>query len=143
MLSLLIVIGSIFYAVERKRRREKNKDVDDEDDFLLDEDEEPGNTIRLTIHACITFYTIASPKKVRRASKLSAIEMLNSKIDKKADLKKVELDIRMKELDFRKLQMDREHEEKKKMEEERKQRMELEFMERKAMIELIQKLASK
>ena len=96
----------------------------------------------LTLHFVSLFIHVESPKKIKRASKLSAIEMLNAKFDKKADLKKVELDIRMKELELRQLQMDREHEEKK-MEEERKQKMELEFMERKAMIELIQKLASK
>ena len=67
--------------------------------------------------------------------------MLNSKIDRKADLKKAELDIRQQELDLRKVQMERDYEEKKKVEEERKQRMELEFMERKAMIGLLQKLA--
>ena len=69
-----------------------------------------------------------SPKKTKRATKLSAVEMLNSNINRKADLKKAELDIRMKELEFRKLQAEREHEEKKRMEEERKRKMELDFI---------------
>ena len=95
----------------------------------------------ITLHHDFVLLTIASPKKIKRASKLSAVEMLNSKIDRKADLKKAELDIRQQELDLRKVQMERDYEEKKKVEEERKQRMELEFMERKAMIGLLQKLA--
>ena len=42
-----------------------------------------------------------------------------------------------------KVRMDREYEENNKLEEERQKRMELEFAERKAMLELIQKLFSK
>ena len=79
----------------------------------------------------VSLLIIELPKKGKRASKLSAIEMLTNKIDKKADLKKAELDIRKQELEMRRIQMDREHEEKKQLEEERKKRMELEFMERK------------
>lgn len=67
--------------------------------------------------------------------------MLNSKMDKKAEMKKAELDIRKKELELRQLQMERENEEKKQMADEKKRRLELEFMERKAMLELVQKLA--
>ena len=41
------------------------------------------------------------------------------------------------------VKMDREYEERKKQEEERQKRMELEFTERKVMLDLIQKFASK
>ena len=51
------------------------------------------------------------------------------------------MDLRRKELELKQIQMDREHDEKLKMEEERKKRMDMEFSERKAFLELIQKLS--
>ena len=78
----------------------------------------------------------------KRASKLSAIEMLGEKFEKKAELRKIELELKKRELELKEIQMDREHEERKKLEEERKSRMEYEFKERNAFLELIQKLSS-
>ena len=81
--------------------------------------------------------------KRRRASKLSVMEMLEQKMQRKSELKERELEIRRMELDLQKRKMDREEEEQKRLEEERQKRMELEFKERRAMLELIKKLASK
>ena len=74
--------------------------------------------------------------KRTRATKLSALEMLEHKFDKKTELKRIELDIRRKELELQEIKMDREHE-------DRKKRMEMEFSERKAFLELIQNLSKK
>ena len=84
----------------------------------------------------------ASAKR-RRASKLSVMEMLEQKMQRKSELKERELEIRKMELELQKKKMDREEEERKRQEEERQKRMELEFLERRAMLELIQKLVSK
>ena len=77
------------------------------------------------------------------ASKLSAIQYVGKEARKKGDLKKMELELRKKELELREIQMEREHEERQKREEERQKRMDLEFMEKKAFLELLQKLSSK
>ena len=68
------------------------------------------------------------------------MEMIEQKFEKKTELKRIELDIRREELELQKIKMQREHEEKLKAEEERKKRMEMEFNERKAFLDLIQKL---
>ena len=81
--------------------------------------------------------------KRRRASKLSVMEMLEQKMQKKSELKERELEIRQMELELQKKKMDNEERERKTLEEERQKRMELEFAERRAMLELIQKLVSK
>ena len=81
----------------------------------------------------------ASAKR-RRASKLSVIEMVEQKMQRKSELKERELEIRKMELELQKKKMDREEEERK--QEERQKRMELEFSKRLAMLELIQKLVS-
>ena len=78
-----------------------------------------------------------------RASKLSVIEMVEQKMQRKSELKERELEIRKMELELQKKKMDREEGERKRQEEERQKRMELEFSERRAMLELIQKLVSK
>ena len=83
-----------------------------------------------------------SPQKKKRASKLGALELLEKKINKKADLKKMELELRKKELELRELQMEREHEEKQKREEERQKRLDLELAREKAILELLQKFSS-
>ena len=71
------------------------------------------------------------------------MELLERKIEKKADLKKMELELKKKNLELREIQMEREYEERQKREEERQKRMDLEFAEKKAFLELIQKLSSK
>ena len=66
------------------------------------------------------------------ASKISAIEMLKKKYDKKAELKEKEIELRRIELQLKKRKMENE-------EEERKKRVELELEERRAMLELLRK----
>ena len=65
------------------------------------------------------FYLRRYPQKPKRASKLSALHLLERKMEKKADLKTVELELKRKELELKELQMQREHEEKQKREEDR------------------------
>ena len=87
---------------------------------------------------------VKGTKKPRqRATKLSALEMFEQKFEKKSELKKMELELKKKELELKQIQMDRDHEEKIKLEDERKKRMDMEFNERKAFMELIQNLSSK
>ena len=86
---------------------------------------------------------IGKTKVPRRGSKLSALELLGQKFEKKSELKKVELDLRKKELELKEMQMQREYEAKKKEQEERDKRLEFEFAERKVFLELIQKMSSK
>lgn len=69
--------------------------------------------------------------------------MLGKKFESKSELKKIELDLKKKELELKEIQMERDYEEKKKQQEERDKRLELEFAERKAFMDLIQKLSSK
>ena len=52
------------------------------------------------------------------------------------------MELKRKELELKQIKMDREHEEKIKLEDERNKRMQMEFSERKALLELIQKLSS-
>ena len=80
--------------------------------------------------------------KRRRASKLSVMEMLEQKMQRKSELKEREMEIRRMELDLQKRKMDREEEEQKRLD-ERQKRMELEFEERRAMLELIKKTSVK
>ena len=54
--------------------------------------------------------------KHRRASKLSVMEMLEQKMQRKSDLKERELEIRKMELELQKKKMDREEEERKRQE---------------------------
>ena len=68
--------------------------------------------------------------------------MLGQKFEKKAELKRMELELKRKELELKQIKMNREHEEKIKVEDERNKRMQMEFNERKALLELIQKLSS-
>lgn len=88
-------------------------------------------------------------KAATRASKLSVIELLERKFCERSELKEKELELRKMDLELMQQQMDREDKEreenmkdKKKQDKEREKRMELEFAERKAMLELLQKLAT-
>ena len=76
-------------------------------------------------------------------SKLSAIEMLQSKFEHNSVLRAKELDLKREELDLMRRRMDREDEERKRAAEEREKRMEMEFAERKMMLELLSKLVNK
>lgn len=70
--------------------------------------------------------------KQKRASKLSVIELMESKFVKKADLKEKELELRRLELELQQKKFEAE-------EEERKRRFNLEIEERRAIIELLKK----
>ena len=70
----------------------------------------------------------AGPRGIvrRRASKLSAVEILTQKYAQKAEYKEKELEVRKQELEFQQ-----------KNKEERKAKLELEFEERRAMLALL------
>lgn len=70
--------------------------------------------------------------KRQRTSKLSALEVLEKKFEKKAELKEKELDLWKKELELQERKLISE-------EEERKKRVELELEERRTMMELLKK----
>ena len=71
-------------------------------------------------------------KKVKqRASKLSAVQMVSDKYEKRAELKQKELEIRKLELDLQKRKFEEESE-------ERKMRFTMEMEERRMMLELLQ-----
>ena len=82
-----------------------------------------------------TFTATPSKKRRQRASKQSAMEVLEEKYAKKAELKKEELDLRRQELNFKKKKFEVE-------EQERIARLELELEERKAIISLLKKQTS-
>ena len=71
----------------------------------------------------------SSAKKKRRASKLSAIEMLEHKNERKADLKEKELEHRQRELEFQRQKYEEAT--------ERKARLQLELEERRAFMSLL------
>lgn len=77
--------------------------------------------------------------KRKRASKLSAIAMLENKFAKKAELKEKELELWRIELELQKRKMDREERKMDMEEEERKLWVQLELEERRAMLELLKK----
>lgn len=84
-----------------------------------------------TIHN-LSFFAFCPGKKVKqRASKLSAMQMLSEKYEKKAELKQKELEIRKLELDLQKRKFEEETE-------ERKMRFTMEMEERRMMLELLQ-----
>ena len=70
--------------------------------------------------------------KRRRGSKLSAIELMEKKFSRKAELKEKELELRRMELELQQKKFEAEQE-------ERKQRLQLELEERRAIIHLLQK----
>ena len=72
----------------------------------------------------------SSAKKKRRASKLSVIEMLERKNERKADLKEKELEQRQRELEFQRQKYEEEAT-------ERKARLQLELEERRAFMSLL------
>jgi hypothetical protein len=80
----------------------------------------------------LSFLVDKQKAKKRRVSKLSAIELLSKKYDKKIQLKEKELEIRKMELELNANQQEMEIT-------ERRQRLELEKEERWAMIKLLQK----
>lgn len=143
--------------VERKRRREQEQEK--ENTLIMDDenDEDLDTVVELDSYSAKGFYSqvfalanyIAffvwpdNPKPPKRASKLSAMQFLERKLERKADLKKIELELKRKELELKEIQMEREHEEQQKREEDRQKRMQLEFMERKTMLELLLKLSPK
>ena len=71
-----------------------------------------------------------SAKKKRRGSKLSAIEMLERKNERKADFKEKELEQQQRELEFQRQKYEEEAK-------ERKARLELELEEQRAFILLL------
>lgn len=80
----------------------------------------------------LSFFASHLGKKVKqRGSKLSAVQMLSDKYEKKAELKQKELEIRKLELDLQKRKFEEETE-------ERKMRFTMEMEERRMMLELLQ-----
>ena len=71
----------------------------------------------------------SSAKKKRRAAKLSAIEMLERKNERKADLKEKELEQRQREFEFQRQKYEEAT--------ERKARLQLELEERRAFMSLL------
>ena len=141
-----------FYYIERKRRRDKENYYDDDSDLDLEQFEGMQLVvIERNMHFIMyiildpsenTSEKTKKPKPTRqRATKLSAIEMLEKKFKAKSEVKKMELDLKRKEL--KEKQMERDFEQAKRMEEERDKRLSLEFAERRAMLELVQSLAPK
>lgn len=80
----------------------------------------------------LSFHVDKEKPKRKRVSKLSAIELLSKKYDKKIQLKEKELEIRKMELELKANQQEMETT-------ERRQRLELEKEERWAIIKLLQK----
>lgn len=77
-------------------------------------------------------YTHNKVKKLKCSTRLSAIDMLEKKYEKKAALKEKELELRRMELELQQRKWEME-------EKERKQRLELDAEERRAFIQLITK----
>ena len=75
---------------------------------------------------------ILGKKLKKKASKLSAVEMLSQKYQQKAELKEKELEVRKMEIELQKRKFEEESE-------ERKIRFKLEMEERKVMLEMLQK----
>lgn len=80
-------------------------------------------------------------KRPKRASKLSVVEVIDKKFQRKSELKEKELELRRVELELQKRKMDLEEADRKRADEERKERTSLEFEERRLMLQLLQKLA--
>ena len=97
----------------------------------------------LVLSLSLSLSLVGSSKKQRRMSKLSAMEMLGKRLERKSELKQQEIELRRMELEIKQRQLEQENEDKLRVEEERKARMELEFAERRALLELVQKLVSK
>jgi hypothetical protein len=79
---------------------------------------------------CIFFQD--GKKKIKRFSRMSALEMLGKKYKEKTELKERELNVRMSELEFEKQKFNLELA-------ERKQRHKIEMEERQLMVELLKK----
>ena len=79
----------------------------------------------------LPFFAFCPGKKVKKgASKLSAVQMLSDKYEKKAELRQKELEIRKLELDLQKRKFEEESE-------ERKIHFTMEMEERRMMLELL------
>ena len=102
----------------------------------------PCDITQCHCHLSVLTPHILGKGKRKRASKLSVIDLLETKFERKAQLKEKELEIRKMELELQKRKMDQDEEERKRAQEERQKRFELELAEKKSMLELIQKLAS-
>jgi len=87
-----------------------------------------GTIVALTVCS----YFVGESSSLKRASKLSATEILDQRFTKKTELKEKELELRRMELELQKRKMEGE-------EEERKQRLQLELEERRALLELLKK----
>ena len=77
-------------------------------------------------------YVLGGKKKIKRFSRVSALETIEGKYKKKTELKERELNVRMSDLEFEKEKFNLELE-------ERKQRHKIEMEERQLMVELLKK----
>ena len=77
--------------------------------------------------------------KAARLTKLLAVQMLEKKFERKAQLKEKELDLRRMELELQSRKLDQEEAARKQEQEEKKKRLELELEERRTMLELLKK----
>ena len=82
-------------------------------------------------------------KQPRQVTKLSVVEFMERKFHSNSKLREKELELKRMELELQKQKMDQERDEKEREAEERKQRVDLEFQERKLMLQLLQKLVEK
>ena len=82
-------------------------------------------------------------KQPKRATKLSVVELMEKKFQSNLKLREKELELKQMELELQKQKMDQEREEKTNLAEERKQRVDLEFQERRLMLQLLQKLVDR
>ena len=98
---------------------------------------------RLRVRGLFSTYVGKGKAKKKRLSKLSAMEMLQSKFEVSSGLRAKELELKKEKLDLMKRRMDREDEERKQAAEEREKRMQMEFEERKLMLDLLKKLLDK
>lgn len=89
--------------------------------------------------ALIMYAGRSSKCEARRLTKFSAIEMLNKRFCKKAELKERELELKKMELELQARKLDAEEAKMKRDEEERKLRLNMELEERKAMLEFLKK----
>lgn len=91
---------------------------------------------------CTNFECLLLPSekssKAARLNKLSAVQMLKKKFERKAELKK-ELEIKKLELELQASKMDQEETARKQEQVEKNKQLELELEERRTMLELLKK----
>ena len=88
-------------------------------------------------------HLVNKAKQSKRATKLSVLELMEKKFRSNSKLREKELELKQMKLELQKQKIDQERNEKEREAEERKQRMDLEFKERKLMLQLLQKLVDK